>query len=154
GGVHWHLISGQPGTGLPLQDVSDLISDPANPYSFYAVVSGVYNPNPYVLVRPGLGVFHSTDGGQHWQSVNTGISPQDMANSNSMQLAVSYSVDPNTGTSTDAVFVNQFGPNNAFSDVYRTVDGGNTWVQMDSPGEVETVKGQSTFVFMAGNRGF
>lgn len=58
GAANWTRISGR--GGLPSGGVSDLVSDPADPNSYYAAL-------------PSQGIFHSGDGGATWGEVNTGI---------------------------------------------------------------------------------
>src|SRR5262249_50827376 len=69
-GASFVRISGGVGTGLPDQDVSDLVADPSNPNWFYAAV-----PVPYYTSAPTghEGIYKSEDGGLTWAAVNTGL---------------------------------------------------------------------------------
>jgi hypothetical protein len=69
-GTSFVRISGGAGTGLPDQEVSDLVADPSNPNRFYAA-----EPVPNRAAPTGYeGVYKSEDGGLTWTVITTGWS--------------------------------------------------------------------------------
>src|SRR5262249_24314304 len=69
-GASFVHISGAAGTGLPNQDVSDLVADPGNPGRFYAAV-----PIPSGAPAPtgNEGIYRSDHGGLTWTSASAGL---------------------------------------------------------------------------------
>ena len=107
GGGHW-----QPSNqGLPaIPNVKNLVIDPQNPATLYAAVA-----NRAATNNLSTGVFKSTDGGGHWQSINQGMPDKVQI----QQLAV----DPQMPTLLYAAG-NAQGPTPG---LYKSVDGGAHW---------------------------
>src|SRR5262249_55752954 len=69
-------ISGAAGSGLPDQNVTDLVADPSNPSRFYAAVPLQWFTNgPFGRATPtgNEGIYRSDDGGLTWSQVSAAI---------------------------------------------------------------------------------
>src|SRR5262249_27507853 len=122
-GVSFVRISGAAGTGLPDQDVSDLIADPSNPNRFYAAV-----PVPYHSAPTGHeGIYKSEDGGLTWAAVNTGLP----ALGGTFRMLLSVHNSPGN----DVIYAMLIsGSPLRLQGVFRSADLGATWVPMGVPG--------------------
>ena len=110
GAVSFTQLSGAGGTNLPAGGVSSLVADPSNTNRFYAAL-------------PGTGIYISTDGGQTWAQVNTGLAG--VAASQRILL----SVQPTSGN-VYAMIIS----GGTLSGVFRTTNQGGTWTPMGVPG--------------------
>jgi len=106
----------------PAASIGALAVAPSNPNILYI---GTGQPEPRYDVAAGLGVFKSTDGGAHWQSLGL---------ANTRYIGRLW-VDPKNP---DIVLVGAqghfFGPS-ADRGIYRSTDGGKTWSHVLQPGE-------------------
>lgn len=113
-GTTWNAAS----TGLPTNtSVTELVIDPTAPQTLYAGMFPTGEP-PYV---PG-GVFKSTDGGNTWRSVNTGL-----PNTNIFALAIDSGAPQTLYAGT---FYHPKGldvPEDVLGAVYKSTDAGSTW---------------------------
>lgn len=124
GGAHWHAVD----SGLGNAFVQTLAIDPLNPATLYAGAGGVPGDSS---VRDG-GVYKSTDGGAHWQVMNTGLPANAQAQSIAIEPrspATVYAVAGVSGTDK--------------STVYKSTDGGGHWqavnARLDSDTRVLTL---------------
>ncbi|MFH0991285.1 MAG: T9SS type A sorting domain-containing protein [bacterium] len=70
----------------------------------------------------GAGLYKSTDNGESWATVNTGFPVYQGS------LGFVHSV----ACKNDTVYINYLDPNNALQKIYRSVNGGSSWVQVNS----------------------
>ena len=68
----------------------------------------------------GAGVYKSTDSGESWKAVNTGLPVYSGNNGYVHSIACKN----------DTVYINYLDPNNAAQKIYRSVNGGTSWTQM------------------------
>ena len=133
-GAHWAKLSGFPGL------ISALATDPQNSGTLYA--GSVAGQSGAADLMFSTGVLKSVDGGQSWSGVNTlwqavGVSTiaVDPANLNIVYAQTGdldceeYSCAANHRT--DPEVVKAIG-------VYKSADGGTTWVKLDVPGDPYT----------------
>ncbi len=120
GGVSFSQVSVSNGatTGLPGGVSYDLVTDPVTPTTLYT--STVFSD----LVGAVNGIFKSTNSGATWTRVSTpAIQTLITNNTSNLELAVGRSNE------VYAAIINA----GAFAGLFRSPNGGNTWVQMDSP---------------------
>lgn len=108
GGAHWQAMD----AGLSNAFVQTLAIDPLNPATIFAGAGDV----PMSPSDSGGGVYKSTDGGAHWQAMNTGFD----ANTQVTALAI----DPRNPATVYAV---AGGSGTDKSTVYKSPDGGAHW---------------------------
>lgn len=123
GGTSFTRLTGNGSSGLPANEsCTSLRADPSNPNRFFAATIGPGNVGS---------VWRSTDGGATWTSISSGISG--LGTAGRIELAAH-------GTATtQAVFAVVLKSSTGQpSDVFRSVDAGNTWSGMDLPFTVET----------------
>ena len=117
-GVTWTRLSGDR-AGLPAGGVGNLIDDPGNAFRFYAAI-------------PGQGIFMTSNAGNTWTAINTGLtSPTaatriEMAVHNDASNNVLYAALLTNGTDTTTV---------NHTAIYRSTNQGTTWTQMHAPGD-------------------
>jgi hypothetical protein len=129
-GASFVRISGADGTGLPDQEVSDLVADPSNPNRFYAAVPTPFNASP----TGNEGIYRSDDGGLTWAPVNTGL--RDLGASARILLSVHNS--PGQDVVYAAVLAISGSPNGGgvgedLAGVFRSTDQGGDWSSMGVP---------------------
>lgn len=111
GGVHWKAVI----EDLPVGSIGSLAVAPSIPSVVYV---GTGEANIRGNVKPGAGIFKTTDGGSTW----THVFKQEG------QIGT-LAVDPqNADVAFAAVLGKAFGPNKERG-IYRTKDGGKTWTQ-------------------------
>jgi hypothetical protein len=146
-------ISGAPGTGLPGQEISDLVADPSSPSRFYAAVPTSGAPTGQE------GIYKSEDGGLTWDRVNSGLSGL------STSLRILLSVHNSPGH--DVLYADIISLNGELQGVFRTTDLGSNWVSMGLPslniypnnqggthGAIVADPHDSNVVFIAGDGSF
>lgn len=103
-------------------NITDLVADPGNSMRFYAA-------------RPGVGVYLSTDGGEHWNPDNGNIPAGIIAASDLVELAV---YNGGGGNAVYSIFwdasANPTPPPNTVNtiDAFRSTNQGSTWTQLDT----------------------
>lgn len=106
GGTSWTLA----GTGLPATTIDTLVIDPSSPSTIYA---GTLTANGVASV----GIFKSTDAGATWSAIDVGIfDPVTFVGPVDIE---SLAIDPKNPQTLVA--------GTAFSEIFRSVDGGATW---------------------------
>lgn len=112
-GATFTRLSGNAATGLPsTRGAFDLASDPSNNAVLYAGTQA--------------GIFRSTDTGATWTDVTNQVTGIDNANTNNIELAVHNSPGNNV---VYAGVIN----NGQLNGLWRSVDQGANWTQMDTP---------------------
>jgi hypothetical protein len=119
-GNSFQQISGAAGSGLPPEEVSDLVADPSNPYRFYAAVDA------FISNTTGAeGVYRSDDGGMTWSSVSNGLTGLDTSQ------RILLSVHNSAGK--DVLYAAVIGNNGDLQGVFRSADLGADWTPMGVP---------------------
>jgi hypothetical protein len=148
-------LSGDGVSGLPDQGVSNLVADPGNSARFYAAV-----PTKTGVGATGSeGVYTSTDGGQTWVPVNTGLTGLNTS------LRILLSVHANSGLATNAVYAMVIGTSGHLQAVFRSGNFGGNWTSMSVPspeiypgaqgiihGAIVADPSDPNIVFVAGDR--
>ena len=113
GGNTWtHLTN-----GIPAGPASDLVMDPVSPDILHAAIGDIFG-------SADNGVYKSTDGGANWAKLTNGLPSVDIGR-------ISLAIAPTNGQRLYSIFVHgcdQFGSGANNAGVYRTDDGGATWV--------------------------
>ena len=113
GGNNWtHLTN-----GIPAGPASDLVMDPINSNVLFAAHGDVFGSTDN-------GIYKSIDGGTSWTRLTNGLPTYDIGR-------ISLAIAPTNGKRLYSIFVNgcdQFGGGGSNSGVYRTDDGGDSWV--------------------------
>ncbi len=131
GGRTWHKLAG----GLPDDGITgaiQIVMDPTNPDVLYTAFWQRYR-RPWVLMSggPGSGIFKSTDGGQTWRRLTSGLPPGDLGkiglavaagNPRVVMAHVEHGYQP---AATDTV--NYRDMTKLGTGIYRSEDGGETW---------------------------
>jgi hypothetical protein len=121
-GASFVRISGGAGTGLPDQEVSDLVADPSNPSRFYAAV-----PVPNRAAPTGHeGIYKSEDGGLTWSVMNNGLPALDST------YRIFLSVHNSPGHDVIYAMLISDSPLQ-LQGVFRSADQGATWAAMGVP---------------------
>ena len=116
-GATFPIISGEPGTGLPDGDVSDLVSDPGDPARLYAALNN----------GAGQGIHTSTDTGATWTDITGPAMTAVMdGTTNNIEMAVHDSAGNNA---IYAAIMND----GQMAGMFRSDDYGATWAAMDIP---------------------
>ena len=120
GGKTWdQVLSVAPDTGC-----ADLAIDPQDPSVVYAAMWQVRRrPDYFVSGGPHSGLFKSTDGGSHWQSITKGLPAGDLGR---IAIAIAPSQPSTVYVTVEA----------KKSGLYRSDDRGETWVEVNSTGVV------------------
>jgi Secretion system C-terminal sorting domain len=109
----------------------DVVMDPNNPeFLFAAMWERVRRPNSSHLFGPSSGVYRSTNGGDSWEHLgpSTGLPNSSSQNIGRIGLAISKS-NPNI---TYALYTN----GSIIIGLYKTIDFGDSWVNVDPDGEL------------------
>ncbi len=132
GGRTWQKLAG----GLPAPDgvtgAIHVIMDPTNPSTLYASFWQRYR-RPWVLMSggPGSGIFKSTDAGQTWRKLTSGLPTGELgkigiaiapANPRVLMAHVEHGYQPAQSDSAAYRDMSRLG-----SGIYRSEDGGETW---------------------------
>jgi hypothetical protein len=142
-GLSFTRISGAPGSGLPDQEVTDLVADPSNPSRFYAAVPLKWlTKGPFGQASPtgNEGIYRSDDGGVTWARVSAGIPGMSTA------FRIFLAVHNSPGNDVVYAAVIAQGPIDLVSGdlqgVFRSTDLGATWTAMGVPSDPVFPKGQ------------
>jgi hypothetical protein len=120
-GSSFTRLSGDGSSGLPDAAVSSLVADPGNPSRFYAAV-------PTFFPSTGTeGIYRSDDGGVTWTSMSTGLTGLDTSR------RILLSVHNNSRLGTNAIYAMIIATNGHLQDVFRSDNGGVTWIAMSPP---------------------
>lgn len=109
----------------------DVVMDPNNPeFLFAAMWERVRRPNSSHLFGPSSGVYRSTNGGDSWEHLGptTGLPNSGAQNIGRIGLAMSQS----NSNITYALYTN----GSIIIGLYKTTDFGDSWVNVDSDGEL------------------
>lgn len=113
GGNSWtHLTN-----GVPAGPASDLVMDSFNPDVLYVALGDVFGSDDN-------GVYKTIDGGASWTKLTNGLPSLDVGR-------ISLAIAPSNGKRLYTIFVNpssEFGAGATTRGVYRTDDGGGSWV--------------------------
>ena len=112
GGANFTRLSGNGTSGLPNIGVFDLVGDRSNNAVLYAGTQ--------------QGIFRSTDTGLNWQNVTNQVTGIGNATTNNLEFAVHNSAGNNV------VFAGVIS-NGQLNGLWRSVDQGANWVQLDTP---------------------
>jgi len=111
-GATWSRISGATNSRLPEGDIFDLASDPNNTARLFANAGE-------------MGVYRSDDTGATWDRASSGdLQTRIEAGASNIQIVVGGS---------DNVYVAIVDWGSQLSGLFRSGDGGNTWVELDMP---------------------
>lgn len=111
GGLSWQEV----GAGFPSGSdtgIEDIAFDPINPKVVYVATSSHHHGRTNLDVSVTVGIYKSTDGGDSWMPVNTGLANQDVS---------SIAVSPSKA---GLVYAGTAGG------VFRSFDGGATWAAL------------------------
>ena len=125
GGVTWdHLTD-----GVPAKPASDIAIDPANANIIFAAIGDVFGDDDN-------GIYKSTDGGATWTRLISGLP---LANVGRISLAVA----PSDSRRLYTIYTypsDESGGGASLRNVYRSVDGGDSWIPMN-PGNFQATYG-------------
>lgn len=125
-GTDWTQISGQAGSGLPLGNSRDLVTDP--------------NDNNVLYTNSGAnGIYRSADMGANWTKVSDATLDADLAGQTNIEMAV--------GTNNNVFVAIVAG---RLRDIYRSGDAGGSWTALDIP---VTTEGGVQFGIHPGGQG-
>ena len=113
-GSSWIQISGLGGSGLPVGETDDLVSDPNDNTVLYTVVDND-------------GVFKSVDTGENWDRVSNATIENLLAGASMARMSVGAHNNVFIG------IVNSTG----LAGVFRSGNGGSTWTALDLPSTIE-----------------
>jgi photosystem II stability/assembly factor-like uncharacterized protein len=128
GGATWQqvlFISNQAG-------ITDVVMDPFDPNTLYA--SGwdrIRNNEESIVDGPGARVFKTTDGGDTWMQMTTGLPAEDMGRTS---LAIS-------STNPGVVYVRFAGTDSQLAGIFKTENGGTNWNPIDITGLEDALGG-------------
>jgi photosystem II stability/assembly factor-like uncharacterized protein len=120
GGASWTALN----TGIPPGGFANvLVIDPASPATLYILVPS-FGLAPGAGGPPIGGVFKSTDGGENWRMLNTGLPPGVLISFLAVTPSALYALVPTFGG----------GPGNGppVSAISKSTDGGETWQIINS----------------------
>ena len=101
---------------------TDVVIDPHNPDRVFASIWQRHSRGAsWYIGGPSSGIYRSEDGGDNWTRLHDGLPTSDMGK---IGIAIAPS-DP------DVVYANIISPAGTLQGVYRSSDGGTTWVRKD-----------------------
>ena len=102
---------------------ADVVIDPANPSRVFAAIwQRSSEPTHWHVGGPASGIYRSVDGGATWAELTSGLPTTDMGK-------IGLAIAP---TNPSVVYANIIDPTGALEGIYRSLDGGNTWVKRNN----------------------
>ncbi len=140
-----------------------LIIDPEDNNTLY-VSTGIFDVEAYnsdctqdltmASNRGGEGVLKSTDGGNSWNKINSGLKDLYVG---TLRMDPKDNMTLFAGTGNNACSILEEGNENNFVGLYKTTDGGNNWKRVINDYQISAVNispNNSNIVYAAGNSGF
>jgi photosystem II stability/assembly factor-like uncharacterized protein len=121
GGQTWTqilFISNQAG-------IIDLVMDPAHPDTLYAAGwDRIRNNHESLVSGPAAKIYKTTNGGQTWTTLTTGLPSTDMSR---IGLCMSE-------TNSQLLYASYISPTLELNGIYKTINGGTTWTTVNTSG--------------------